>query len=354
MSTVRGNCSLIVAEFILLLVGFQLVKMTRRHLIESERARIVNMRFEFHRTYSYIARRIKCSSETARRVCLQHSHHVDHIKRRQHGRKSALSPKLLKHMFAVIKSNQNMTSAELSRHLFHHDHVVITPRTIRRYRRSRLHAVHEILVPPLKLQHYLDRIEYCMVNATNNFHRYVFSDEKPFCLAHTSNVVWIEDGEPIPTREISSSHTSVMVWGAIWYNGRTELGIVEGSIDRYKYIDVLKQYLLPSMPSSTRFTFVHDNAGPHRPIEVRKFLHDYAVKLIYKWPAQSPDFNPIEHVWSWMVHYVNKMKPHNRATLVDAIRSAWSAIPQSVIRGYIDGLPARLQAVYNNGGARLD
>jgi hypothetical protein len=48
------------------------------------------------------------------------------------------------------------------------------------------------------------------------------------------------------------------------------------------------------------------------------------------------------------------MKPHNRATLVDAIRSAWSAIPQSVIRGYIDGLPARLQAVYNNGGARLD
>ena len=218
--------------------------MRRPRLPEPERARIIVMRFDFHRTYANIAHRIKCSVETARRVCLQHSHHIDREKRRHHGGKPLLSSKLKKHMFDIIRSNKNLTSAELSRHLFHHDHVNVSARTTK--------------------------------------------------------------------------------------------------------------YLLPFMPLSSQFTFVHDNAGPHRPIQVRKFLHEYAVKLIYKWPANSPDFNPIEHVWSWMVNYVNKLKPYDRITLEEAINSAWSAIPQTIIRGYIDGLPERLQAVYNNGGARLD
>ena len=37
-----------------------------------------------------------------------------------------------------------------------------------------------------------------------------------------------------------------------------------------------------------------------------------------------------------------------------AVRLALESIPQNVIRAYIDSLPARLQAVFNNGGARLD
>ena len=166
--------------------------------------------------------------------------------------------------------------------------------------------------------------------------------------------MWIEKGDPIPTREIKSTHTKVMVWGGVWYNGKSELAFLKGRVDHRKYIEVLGKYLLPTMPTARRFLFQQDGAGPHRPEAVREWLREHAVRLFEPWPANSPDFSPIEHVWSWMEAYVKKEKPYDRDTLVEAIRRAWDAIPQRKIQGYFDGLPARLEAVFDNGGARLD
>lgn len=166
--------------------------------------------------------------------------------------------------------------------------------------------------------------------------------------------MWIEDDEPVPVREISSTHIKVMVWGGIWYNGKTELCIIDGKVNYKKYIDILANYLFPSMPSSSGFLFQHDNARPHIPIEVKCHLRDFGVVLLEPWPAHSPDFNPIERVWSWTSQYVRQQRPTNKDTLIEAIQHSWNNIPQSIIKSYIDDLPARLQAVYNNGGARLD
>ena len=182
----------------------------------------------------------------------------------------------------------------------------------------------------------------------------VFSDEKMFRLDHGTGVVWIEDGEPIPTHEVSSIHTTVNVWGGVWYNGRTELAIIDGNLNANKYIEILKEYLLPSMPSSSNFLFMQDGAGPHKPLKVRGTLHHFGVKLLYPYPPNSPDLNPIEHVWSWITSYINGHRPTNRHQLIDLIQKGWKNIPQSVIQAYFDNLPARLQAVEKAGGARLD
>lgn len=113
-----------------------------------------------------------------------------------------------------------------------------------------------------------------------------------------------------------------MVWGGIWYNGKTELAIVEGSINYKKYIDVLANYLLPSMPTSNQFVFQQDNARPHTVRSVYDWMLEHAVRVLDPWPAYSPDFNPIEHVWSWMSQYVAKERPlliviHSSKRLID-------------------------------------
>lgn len=247
-----------------------------------------------------------------------------------------------------------MTSNELQSHLSQHDSIDISSRSVRRYRRSHFHPAREIIIPQLTLQHHLERMDYCLTHVASTFHTCCFSDEKQFVLDHTSSTVWLEKGEARPVREISSLRTSVMVWGGIWYHGRTELAIVEGNINAKKYIEVLRDYLLPSIPTASTFLFQQDNAPPHKPISVRHFLHINAINLLDPYPANSPDFNPIENVWSWMVREVNKSRPSNRASLVKAVESVWQALPQSVIQAYIDNLPAQLAKVEKAGGARLN
>ena len=328
--------------------------MRKPNLTERERVKIITYRYDFHYSQSEIAQKLKCNQSTISKVLKKHKHHIDSPQYHLRGRKKKLTSTQQNHLKNIIRENNNLTAAEIQRHFFHHDNIQLSLATIKRYRRLYFHPAKEILIPRLKLEHYISRLDYCMTHINNNFHTIVFSDEKYFCLDHTSSTVWIEDDDPIPTREISSTHTKVMVWGGVWYNGRTEIGIVRCNMDHKKYINTLKQYLLPSMPSSNHFLFMHDGAPPHKPIAVEKMLHDFGVRLLYPYPAHSPDFNPIEHVWSWMMQYINNERPTDRRSLINAIQRSWNALPQSKIQGYIDNLTARLAAVEKAGGARLD
>jgi transposase len=328
--------------------------MRKPRLSEGEKLKVLFFRQEMHLTEAQIAKKVNCSQQTVSYIIQQHKHRIDSSTTQKHGQKNKLSPKQFSHLKHIIKTNKNMTSSELQSHLSQHDSINISSRSVRRYRRSHFHPAHELLIPHLTLQHHLERMDYCLTHATSTFHNFCFSDEKHFVLDHTSSTVWLKKGEARPVREISSLRTSVMVWGGIWYHGRTELAIVEGNINAQKYISILRDYLLPSIPTSPHFLFQHDNARPHSPISVHHFLFSNAVNLLDHYPANSPDFNPIEHVWSWMVHDVNKQRPSNRASLINAVQLSWQSLSQAVIQAYIDNLPAQLAKVERAGGARLN
>ena len=309
--------------------------MHRLRLSAGDRLRIVFFHEEMHLTQLKIARRMKCSQSTVSYVLSHHRHHVKAAQHATRGRPPKFDSHMIEHMRNMVRHNRQATSSELARHFFHHDNIDITSRAIRYYRRQYFHTAHERIIPRLTLEHHLDRVDYCLTHVNNNFHCVVFTDEKMWCLDHTSSTVWIEDDEEIPLREVASIRTKVMVWGAVWYNGRSELCIVEGTVNQHSYIDILSRYLLPSMPSSPRFRFQQDNAKPHVAPRVCKFLYDYAVPVLEPWPAHSPDFSAIEKVWAWMVCYVNGRRPKDRQTLIAAIQQAWDAIPQYVVLSHM-------------------
>ena len=73
-----------------------------------------------------------------------------------------------------------------------------------------------------------------------------------------------------------------MVWGAIHQGGRSELVMVDGAMNRYRYIQIPRNQMLPWATGVFGRTFVYfqDNAPPHTARDTAAFLDQQDVEVM--------------------------------------------------------------------------
>lgn len=322
------------------------------HLSDGDRWKIVYLFNDLHLSFRQIAKRVKCTDKTAARV-IQKYRETGAVSDRHHtGRPSIMNQQSLRRLDRIISKHTSYTSTALADEMMSSTGVRISPRTIRRARTTALsrHPVHERVVKALKPRDITRRLAFANAHVNDDFHHVVFSDEKLFVLSKTGTVHYIKKGEPIPTREVDDPKASLMIWGGVWWSNKTSLHTCSKTINAPYYTNILATHLLPSMPTSSRYLFQHDNATPHIARHTQAWLAAFAVNVLPNWPPNSPELNPIEHVWSWMAAYVNNKRPRNRTEMKRYIRLAWQQIPQKVIQAYISNLPALMQRVISANG----
>ena len=149
---------------------------------------------------------------------------------------------------------------------------------------------------------------------------------------------------------------SVMVWGGISYNHRTDLVIVEGSLTARHYInEIIEPHLFPFMRAHNDVvTFQQDNARPHTACITRDSQNQNNIQVL-PWPSFSPDLNPIEHLWDQLGRAVRSRqpRPQTRQELVQALLEEWDRIPQERIRRLIRSMRPRLQACIDARGGHI-
>ncbi|GFX77662.1 transposable element Tcb1 transposase [Trichonephila clavipes] len=73
--------------------------------------------------------------------------------------------------------------------------------------------------------------------------------------------------------------------------------------------------------------------------------------IMVKPPPQSPDLNPIEHLWDYLDSQIRKQDIKTKNDLKkEALLKEWQKIPSSVTQNLIKSVPSRLRAVIKAKG----
>jgi transposase len=323
------------------------------HLNMAQRQTIIVLHEEGY-SERQIANRVQCSRGTVHNT-IQRYNETGSLNERERGHRAAsLSAQAVRALSLLIRRTPNATSSQLANSILQRLNIRVSERTIQRYRRAiGFRPVSQRVVQQLTPRNVRMRLAYAQQHRRDHWTRTIFSDEKIFCIDRGGRVLWLEPGVPRPVHEVVDIHIRIHIWGAVWYNGRSDLVRIEGSMDSPLYAHVLQLGLHPYLGALRRHRLYQDGAPPHWGPAARQWLANNNVNVYNNVPGNSPQLNAIEGVWGWMVNYIQHRGPQNRNQLDNLIDEAWAAIPQATIQAYINHTRTVISSIIDSQGGPI-
>ena len=103
--------------------------------------------------------------------------------------------------------------------------------------------------------------------------------------------------------------------------------------------------------NTDQIVFQHDNNSKHMAQLIQQWLEDYKIEIL-SWPAQSPDLNPIEHLWSDVKRrlYNLSKKITNKEYLQNQLEKIWNSIEYEIVINLIITMLERIADVIKAKG----
>ena len=113
--------------------------------------------------------------------------------------------------------------------------------------------------------------------------------------------------------------------GAVRQDGSTACMTIEGAINAEVFRAYIRDVLLPTLNAGD--ILVMDNLSTHKDSQALDLLHKAGVTVRFL-PAYSPDYNPIEMMWSKVKSLLRKTEARDNESLLLAIGDALSQVTQ--------------------------
>ena len=132
----------------------------------------------------------------------------------------------------------------------------------------------------------------------------VFLDESGVFVGMTRTYARCSKGQPIHGYVRSKKGGNITIIGALRKKGPGAMMTLPGAMDKYAFLAYVEQLLVQTLCVGD--VVVMDNLSVHKVSKVREIIEAAGAKLIFL-PPYSPDFNPIEKMWSKMKSVLRSM-----------------------------------------------
>lgn len=109
--------------------------------------------------------------------------------------------------------------------------------------------------------------------------------------------------------------------------------VLDGPMDTLAFQAYVEHFLVPALPPGA--ILVMDNLPAHKSPKIAQMLADAQIEF-WPLPPYSPDFNPIELLWSKVKNDLRGAKPRTKEELYTAIASALAQVTPSNTKSFFD------------------
>ena len=120
---------------------------------------------------------------------------------------------------------------------------------------------------------------------------------------------------------VKNGGSEVMLWCSA--SGAGTMEFIDTIMTKESYLDILRRNLRQEkLQLPPVYWFQQDNDPKHTAHIVREWLL-YNAPMQLKTPPQSPDMNPIEHLWGEIKSNLRNVHPRSKTVLKREIRKIW-------------------------------
>lgn len=236
----------------------------------------------------------------------------------------------------------------------------VTSRTIRnRLQEAELKSRSPRKVPLLSKKNIKKRLIFARQHLhRENWRNVLWSDETKINLFGSDGRMFVrrpknKEFDPKYTKKtVKHGGGSLMLWGCFSASGVGPIYWINGKMCAVDYVEILKNQMLPyseeEMP--LKWEFMQDNDPKHSSNLVKSWFQENKVAVM-DWPSQSPDLNPIEHLWGVLKKKIGQYKSKNKNDLWDKIQEAWYSISPEVCANLVGSMHRRCEEVIKMNGA---